>query len=78
GIFERVGEPESELARTVAALREAAAAGERSWYPVRPGRTAPEEWTLRKAFRRIVSHHHAHTAEIAELAALRASSRGAG
>lgn len=65
GIFEPVGAPWDEHARTVALLRGlGAGALSRSYWPQRPGRRAPEEWTVRKVLARLISHERAHTAEI--------------
>ena len=65
GIFERVGDPADERKRTLEVLR-ALSDSERSrvYHPVRPGRLAGEEWTVRKFFRRVISHERAHAAEI--------------
>lgn len=65
GIYERVSDPETEHALTVERLR-SLSAEERSrvWRPLRPGGSAPEEWTLRKVVRRMVAHDRAHAAEI--------------
>jgi hypothetical protein len=71
GIFERIGEAESEHVSTLNRLR-AAMAGDpvRVYHPIRPalGRTAqlPDEWTVRKVIRRVVSHNRAHAAEIVQ------------
>lgn len=67
GIFERVGEPAGERSQTLALLR-ALPDGERGrvYRPVRPSRHEPEEWTVRKLLRRIISHERAHTAEIVQ------------
>jgi hypothetical protein len=65
GIYERVSDPETEHALTVERLRSMSAADRsRVWRPLRPGGSEPEEWTLRKVVRRMVSHDRAHTAEI--------------
>jgi hypothetical protein len=67
GIFERVGAPHEERERTVALLRSLDdGARSRSYFPVRPGRSTPEEWTVRKVLRRIISHERHHAAEIAQ------------
>ena len=67
GIFERVGAPHEERENTVALLRSLDDdARSRSYFPVRPGRSAPEEWTVRKVLRRIISHERHHAAEIAQ------------
>jgi hypothetical protein len=65
GIFEPTGDPESERALTLDRLR-ALSDDDRSraWMPVRPGRTAAEEWTARKVVRRIISHERGHAAEV--------------
>ena len=65
GIYERVSDPATEHALTVERLR-SLSAEERSrvWRPLRPGGSAPEEWTVRKVVRRMVSHDRAHAAEI--------------
>jgi hypothetical protein len=65
GIFEKVGDQAAERAATVQLLRGFDdAARSRAYRPVRPGRTAPEDWTVRKVVRRILSHERVHTAEI--------------
>ncbi len=65
GIFERVSDPSTERQRTLAALRELTdEERSRSYRPVRPGRSVPDEWTTRKVVRRIISHDRAHAAEI--------------
>jgi hypothetical protein len=65
GIFERVGDQAAERAVTVELLRRLDdAARSRVYRPVRPGRTASEDWTVRKAVRRVLSHERVHTAEI--------------
>ena len=69
GIFERVGEASAEHAATVARLRGLPRTERtRVFHPQRynPGRTAsePDEWTLRKVSRRLISHNRAHAAEI--------------
>ncbi len=65
GIFERVSTPWDEHAVTVACLSELDAEGlSRSYWPVRPGRRQPEEWTVRKVLARLISHERVHTAEI--------------
>lgn len=65
GIFDKVRTPQAERRATLAALR---ALPEREWatvfHPVRPSRTTPDDWTVRKVLRRLISHHRAHTAEI--------------
>jgi hypothetical protein len=67
GIFERPGRPDEERNRTIELLRSLDdAARRRSYYPVRPGRSAPEEWTVRKVLRRIISHERGHAAEVAQ------------
>ena len=67
GIFERVGTPQEERERTVALLRSLDdEARSRVYRPVRPGRSTPEDWTVRKVLRRIISHERHHTAEIAQ------------
>jgi hypothetical protein len=71
GIFERVGDAESEHVSTLKRLRAAMADGPaRVYHPNRPdpGRTAklPDEWTVRKVIRRVVSHNRAHAAEIVQ------------
>ncbi|MEX2225905.1 MAG: DinB family protein [Dehalococcoidia bacterium] len=65
GIFEHVDDPATERARTLRRLR-AMSDEERSrrWMPVRPGRTAAEEWTVRKVMRRIIAHEREHAAEV--------------
>jgi hypothetical protein len=65
GIFERVGSPWDEHARTADVLRAMDEESlSRSYWPVRPGRTVPEEWTARKVLARLISHERVHTAEI--------------
>jgi hypothetical protein len=67
GIFERIGVPQEERERTVALLRSLDDHWRnRSYYPVRPGRSTPEEWTVRKVLRRIISHERHHAAEIVQ------------
>ena len=67
GIFERVAAPQTERERTVALLRSLDdEARNRSYFPIRPGRSTPEEWTVRKVLRRIISHERHHAAEIAQ------------
>jgi hypothetical protein len=67
GIFERVGAPQDEWARTVALLRSLDdQARSRTYRPVRPGRSTPEDWTVRKLLRRIISHERHHAAEIVQ------------
>jgi hypothetical protein len=64
GIFEPVGAPAAERARTLDLLRSLDdTARSRVYRPVRPGRSAPEEWTVRKLIRRIISHERVHAAE---------------
>lgn len=65
GIFERVGSPRAEREATLAALR-ALPHDQRAtvFQPIRPSRTVPDDWTVRKVLRRMVAHHRAHTAEI--------------
>jgi len=65
GIFERPGDPGTERARTLAlldALRDDDR--HRVFRPLRPGQSAPEQWTVRKFVRRMISHDRAHAAEI--------------
>jgi hypothetical protein len=65
GIFERPGEPAAERALTVELLRALDDdARNRIYRPVRPGRTEPEDWNVRKLVRRIISHERGHAAEI--------------
>jgi len=65
GIFEPVGEPADERARTLELLRGMSDEGRsRPWMCVRPGRTVAEEWTVRKVVRRIIAHERAHAAEV--------------
>ena len=65
GIFEPVGTPCDEHAKTVDLLRAMSDADlSRSYWPIRPGRSEAEEWTVRKAIRRLISHERVHTAEI--------------
>jgi DinB superfamily len=65
GIYERVSEPATEHELTVERLRSLSAEDRsRVWRPLRPGGSAPEEWTVRKVVRRMVSHDRAHAAEI--------------
>lgn len=64
GIFEAIGTPKTEFELTVAAVARAAHDTARTYSPIRPGRHEPDEWTLRKVMRRLISHHRAHTAEI--------------
>jgi hypothetical protein len=67
GIFERVGQPAEERERTVALLRSLDDDARSQVYrPVRPGRSTPEDWTVRKVLRRIISHERHHTAEITQ------------
>jgi hypothetical protein len=64
GIFEPAGDPAAERARTLDLLRSLDdAARSRVYLPVRPGRSTPEEWTVRKLIRRIISHERVHAAE---------------
>jgi hypothetical protein len=67
GIYEQVADPATEHARTVERLR-SLSEDERSrvWRPLRPGQSAPEEWTVRKVARRIISHERVHAAEIVQ------------
>jgi hypothetical protein len=65
GIFEPVAAPWDEHAKTVDLLRGMSEVDlSRSYWPVRPGRSEPEEWTVCKALRRLISHERVHTAEI--------------
>jgi DinB family protein len=65
GISEQTGDPPAEHARTVQLLRSLTDDGRSRLYrPLRPGQSAPEEWTVRKMLRRTISHERAHTAEI--------------
>lgn len=64
GIFETVGTPRDEFELTRAAVERAAQEPGRIYAPARPGRNEPDQWTLRKVVRRLISHHRAHTAEI--------------
>lgn len=72
GIFAEVAAAEEEHATTVDVLRSVALLGDHSrvFHPLRtlaPGRS-PEPagaWTLRKVFRRLISHNRQHAAEIA-------------
>jgi hypothetical protein len=65
GIRERVHTPEAEHEGTIARLLDVLGVEPaRVFRPTRPGRQAPEEWTVRKVIRRLVSHDRAHTAEL--------------
>jgi hypothetical protein len=64
GIFEPVAAPLEEAARTQERLRAAFLGGGGSTWVTRPGRSAAEEWTIRKVVRRLVAHHRTHAAEI--------------
>jgi hypothetical protein len=65
GIFEAPGDPASERQRTFEQLRSLDdGARSRVYLPVRPSRTTPEEWTVRKLVRRIISHERVHAAEV--------------
>jgi predicted RNase H-like HicB family nuclease len=65
GIFEDVADAASERERTVAVLRSLSDEERgRVYRPLRPSQAVPEEWTVRKVLRRIISHERAHTAEI--------------
>jgi hypothetical protein len=65
GIFERAQDAATERARTLDLLRSLGdEARSRVYRPVRPGRTAPEEWTVRKLVRRVISHERHHAAEV--------------
>ena len=67
GIFGATGDPAVERGATVDRLRALPAADRsRVWMPVRPGRTTPEPWTVRKVVRRIISHERMHAAEITQ------------
>ena len=66
GIFEAVEAAGEEERRTEATIRDAFASGRRSWWVTRPGRPAPEEWTLRKVARRMIAHYRVHAAEIVQ------------
>jgi hypothetical protein len=67
GIFGDVTDPTAERGQTVTQLRALSDHDlSRTWRPVRPGRTAAEEWTVRKIFRRTISHERVHTAEVAQ------------
>lgn len=67
GIFGAVGGMDDERRITVDALRALDDdARARVYRPVRPGRSVAEEWTVRKALRRMISHERAHTAEIVQ------------
>jgi len=67
GIFEPVAEPARDRAQTVELLRSLSDAGRsQSYRPVRPGQSMPEEWTVRKVVRRVISHERAHTAEVVQ------------
>ncbi|MEX0784569.1 MAG: hypothetical protein WD557_18180 [Dehalococcoidia bacterium] len=62
---QRVGSPRDEHAKTVDLLRGLGDEGlSLSYWPVRPGRTAAEEWTVRQVLRRLISYERVHTAEI--------------
>ena len=65
GIFEQVSDAAHELELTQVVLR-GVDRRERSrvFRPVRPGRSVPEEWTIRKVVRRQIAHERVHTAEI--------------
>jgi hypothetical protein len=65
GIFADVADPATELERSLTALAgtDAAARG-RTYLPRHPGRDLPEQWTMRKALRRMIAHERVHTAEI--------------
>ena len=64
GIFEPVGPVEAEQARTIEALQQAASGGlDRVFRPQR-GSGSAAEWTLRKVFRRLISHNRQHAWEI--------------
>lgn len=65
GIQERVSDPAAEHARKIGRLRSLTDEERcRVWHPLRPGQSAPEEWTVRKVARRVISHERAHAAEI--------------
>ena len=65
GIFEAVGDPAVERARTVEQLWGMSdEERSRGWMCVRPGRSVAEEWTVRKVARRIIAHERAHAAEV--------------
>jgi hypothetical protein len=65
GIFEAVGDPHSEHRTTRTLFEEMTPeARSRVYRPVHPSRKEPEDWTARKALRRLISHERAHTAEI--------------
>lgn len=71
GIFERVATPAEEHTGTLNLLRSLPHVDRaRVFHPERhnPARTAtlPDEWTVRKVIRRLVSHNRAHTAEIVQ------------
>jgi hypothetical protein len=65
GIFEPVADPERDRALTLERLRSLSPA-QRSYVfqPLRPGRTVPEQWTVRKVLRRMLAHERVHTAEL--------------
>jgi hypothetical protein len=65
GISQTVEDPATEGARTAAALRSLADADlGRVFRPLRPGQHQSEEWTVRRAARRMIAHERAHAAEI--------------
>ncbi len=67
GISTRVADAAADRAVTVGRLRSLTDDDRaRVWRPIRPGHTEPEEWTVRKVLRRIISHERAHTAEIVQ------------
>jgi hypothetical protein len=65
GIFEPVADAERERTLTLNRLRSLSDA-QRTYVfqPVRPGQTAPEQWTVRKLLRRLLAHERVHTAEL--------------
>lgn len=65
GLFEEVADPAAEREKTAALLRSLSDEERgRVYRPLRPGQRVPEEWTVRKVVRRIISHERAHAAEI--------------
>ncbi len=67
GIFENVVDPAAERAQTIELLRSLSDADRsRVYHPVRPGHSEPDEWTVRKVVRRIISHERAHAGEIVQ------------
>jgi uncharacterized damage-inducible protein DinB len=65
GVFEPVSSPEEERARTLRFLQSLSESDlSRVYEPLRPSRNTPEQWTVRKVMRRLISHDRVHAAEV--------------